>query len=68
MRKVDGGETVVVACNFTAQPQTVSFEPSAQGLHGESVRTLLKTPGAADPSSLHSIQLGPYGVYIGQVQ
>jgi alpha-glucosidase len=68
MRKVDGGETVVVACNFTAQPQTVSFEPSPQGLHGESVRTLLKTPGAADPSSLHSIQLGPYGVYIGQVQ
>jgi hypothetical protein len=29
------------------------------------VKTLLKTPGAADPTSLSQIQLGPYGVYRG---
>jgi hypothetical protein len=29
---------------------------------------LLKTPGASDPASLSQIQLGPFGVYIGEVQ
>jgi alpha-glucosidase len=32
------------------------------------VKTLMKTPGATDPASLGSIQLGAFGVYIGQVQ
>jgi hypothetical protein len=26
----------------------------------------MKTPGAPDPPSLDRVQLGPYGVYIGQ--
>jgi alpha-glucosidase len=68
MRKADDRETVVVACNLTDQPQTISVNLSAQNVHGVGVTTLLKTPGAADPSSLHSVQLGPYGVYIGRVQ
>jgi len=68
LRKAPDGEAVVVACNFTAQPQTVSFNLSAQGVHGSGVKTLLMTPGAADPQSLDSIQLGPYGVYIGAVR
>jgi alpha-glucosidase len=68
LRKAGDGETVVVACNFTDQPQTVSFDVSAQGVSAGRLRTLLKTPGAVDPVSLHSIQLGPYGVYIGRVE
>jgi hypothetical protein len=32
------------------------------------VKTLLKTPGAADPVSLHRVALGPYGIYIGEVR
>jgi alpha-glucosidase len=68
LRKSDNGEAVVVACNFTDQPQSVSFDLSAQGVHGTHLKTLLKTPGAADPASLHSIQLGPFGVYVGRVQ
>jgi len=68
LRKGPNGEAVVVACNFTAEPQTISFDLSAQGIHGTHAKTLLKTPGAADPASLHSVQLGPYGVYIGQVE
>jgi alpha-glucosidase len=68
LRKADNGESVVVACNFTDQPQTVSFDLSPQGIHETGVTTLLKTPGAADPASLRSVQLGPYGVYIGRVQ
>ena len=35
---------------------------------GGKTKTLLKTPGAADPVSLHRVALGPYGVYIGEVR
>jgi alpha-glucosidase len=68
MRKAPDGEVVVVACNFTAQPQTVSLDVSAQGVQGTHATTLLKTPGEADPGSLQSVALGPYGVYVGKVQ
>ncbi len=68
LRKGPDGESVVVACNFTDQPQTISFNLSAQGVQGTRMKTLMITPGAAEPQSLHSIQLGPYGVYIGEVR
>ncbi|MDE3186560.1 MAG: alpha-glucosidase [Acidobacteriota bacterium] len=69
MRQLPGAPTVVVSVNFTAEPQTVSLaipgvDPGASG----KVRTLLKTPGAQDPASLGAIALGPFGVYIGEVQ
>ena len=68
LRKAPGGEAVLVACNFTAQPQTVSFDLTKQGVPHFHLRTLLKTPGAPDPLSLDLVQLGPYGVYIGKVE
>ncbi len=68
LRKSSNGEAVVVACNFTEQPQTISFDLSSQGIHGTGVTTLMKSPGGSDPASLSSVQLGPYGVYIGRVQ
>ena len=68
LRKAPDGEAVVVACNFSAQPQTVNLNPVAHGVHGAGAKTLLKTPGAPDPQSLDSVRLGPYGVYIGQVR
>jgi len=65
MRQAPGAPAVVVSVNFTAQPQTVSLTiPNS----GSKAKTLLKTPGAADPESLGKFQLGPFGVYIGQVQ
>ncbi|MGA2534484.1 MAG: alpha-glucosidase C-terminal domain-containing protein, partial [Terracidiphilus sp.] len=65
MRQTSGAPTVVVALNFTADPQTVSLTvPGADG----KMKTLLKTPGAAEPTSLSQIQLGPFGVYVGEVQ
>jgi alpha-glucosidase len=63
MRLSKGGQAVVVTVNFTADPQTVSLTGPSGAL-----KTLLKTPGAADPISLQSIPLGPYGVYIGELQ
>jgi alpha-glucosidase len=65
LRQAPGKPAVVVSVNFTAEPQTVSL--SVPGLGGK-VKTLLKTPGAADPESLDHFQLGPFGVYIGEVQ
>ena len=68
LRRAPNGEAVVVACNFTPQPQTISFNLKPQGISHFHVRTLLKTPGAPDPLSLDLVQLGPYGVYIGRVE
>lgn len=64
MREATGNPPVIVCANFTAEPQTVSLAvPGA----GASLKTLLKTPGAPDPVSPKEIQLGPFGVYIGEV-
>ncbi|MBB6145788.1 alpha-glucosidase [Silvibacterium bohemicum] len=68
LRQAQGQPAVVVACNFTAQPQKVSFDLSAQGITSKNAKTLMKTPGSSDPASLDAVQLPPFGVYIGQVQ
>ena len=65
-RQAAGAPPVVVAVNFTADPQTVNLV--GPGLPDGAVNTLLKTPGAPTPATLKSIQLGPFGVYIGQLQ
>ena len=68
LRKGPGNTAVVVATNFTAEPQTVSLSAKSAGADGSKLKTLLKSPGATDPTSIESVQLPPYGVYIGQVQ
>ena len=67
-RQIDGQPTVVVACNFTASPQKFAFDLSGTGITSKQAKTLMKTPGSADPASLDAVNLPPYGVYIGQVQ
>jgi alpha-glucosidase len=66
MRKGPGIPPVVAAVNFTSDPQTVNLAPP--GMQAGALTTLLKTPGGVDPTSLKAIQLGPYGVYVGQLQ
>lgn len=68
MREAKGAPAVVVACNFTAQPQTIGFNLSAQGIHSTRVKTLLKSPGTGDPASLKQVKLPAFGVYIGQLE
>jgi alpha-glucosidase len=65
VRQTAGAPSVVVSVNFTAEPQTVSL--SVEGANGK-VKTLLKTPGAQDPASIGQIELGPFGVYVGELQ
>ncbi|HEY1987062.1 MAG TPA: alpha-glucosidase [Terracidiphilus sp.] len=68
MRQGSGSKQVVVTANFTADPQTVNLTGGSAGLKAGPVKTLLKSPGGTDPASLDAIQLGPFGVYIGEVQ
>lgn len=68
LRQAEGAPAVIIACNFTANPQTVSFDLASAGISGKQATTLLKSPGATDPASLDQVQLPPFGVYIGQVQ
>ena len=68
MRQAHGSAQVVVCVNFTAEPQTVNLAIGGAGLKVRHARTLMKTPGAADPASLEAIDLGAFGVYIGEVQ
>jgi alpha-glucosidase len=68
MRQEHGAAEVVVAVNFTAEPQTVNLATVGAGLKAARLKTLLKTPGGPEPKSLAAIDLGAYGVYIGEVQ
>jgi len=68
IRQRNGAPPVVVAVNFTADPQTVNLTASGAGLRANHLKTLLKSPGGADPASIEAIVLAPFGVYIGEVQ
>ena len=68
MRQASGAPPAIVSVNFTAEPQTVNLAAAGAGAGLKKLKTLLKTPGAVDPTASDRIVLGPYGVYIGQVQ
>jgi alpha-glucosidase len=65
MRQGSDGKQIVVSANFTADPQTVNL---SGGLKSSHAKTLLKSPGGSDPQSLDKVELGPFGVYIGEVE
>ncbi len=68
VRQAPGMPQVVVSANFTAEPQIVNLEAGEAGLKPGHLKTLLKSPGEADPVSLDKIELGPFGVYIGEIE
>jgi alpha-glucosidase len=69
MRKGPGKSQVVVAANFTAEPQSVNLGVTGTPeVAGNMARTLLKSPGVVDPGSLESVALPAFGVYIGEVK
>jgi alpha-glucosidase len=67
LRQTPGAPQVVVSANFTAEPQTVNLESGGSGLSAGHLKTLLKSPGGADPVSTRQIELAPFGVYIGEI-
>jgi alpha-glucosidase len=68
MRQAPGAPQVVVSVNFTAQPQIVNLASGGAGLKAGNLHTLLKSPGGTDPKSPDQIELGPFGVYIGELK
>jgi alpha-glucosidase len=67
LRQAPDGTEVLVSCNFTADPQTVNLT-NGSGVKSTHAKTLLKSPSGSDPASLDSVQLPPFGVWIGQVE
>jgi alpha-glucosidase len=61
---------VVIACNFSAQPVTLSLkaEMKSNGVRGSFLRTLVRTDHGMGPMDLDALHLAPYGVYIGEVR
>ncbi len=68
MRQAPGAPQVVVSVNFTANTEIVNLTIGGVGIGERKLKTLLKTPGAVEPVALDRITLGPFGVYIGEVQ
>lgn len=62
-----GGGAIVVACNFTKLPQTVSFDLRREGISATSARSLLGS-NAGGEVSLQKIDLPPFGVFLGEVR
>jgi len=64
-----GHPSVLVALNFTSQAQTVRFDAGKDRLPTASVHTLLtSTPSLDRQSTVNSIELPPYAVWIGSLQ
>jgi alpha-glucosidase len=64
-----GQPAVVVALNFTAEPQTISLDLKGTDATGKRVRTLLTDQASLKgTSSLENITLPPFGSWIGAVE
>lgn len=66
---VAGQPAVVVALNFTAEPQTITLDPRTAEVSGDTVHTLLTNASSLDQqSSLADITLPPYASWIGSLK
>ncbi len=66
---VAGHPAIVVALNFTAQPQTISLDPSKAKISGKTVTTLLtNAPGLKQATSLQNITLPPFASWVGSIK
>ncbi len=68
MRQAPGAHQVLVCVNFMADTEIVDLTLDGPGMRPRQLKTLLKTPGGRDSVAINRIELGPYGVYIGEVQ
>jgi alpha-glucosidase len=62
-----GSEPVLVMMNMSPQPQTSTIDLSGTELRAGKVHTLLSTAEVPNNASLGSMQLPPYGVWIGAI-
>lgn len=63
-----GKDSTLVAVNCTDETRTIVLDPSAYGVHGHVVRTLLTDAAALEGQSTFTIKLPPFASWIGSVQ
>ena len=64
-----GASSVVVAMNCTDQSQTISLDPSAAGVTGTKVKTLLTDDRNTEKkASLKNVTIAPYSSWIASVE
>ncbi len=68
IRVTRNGKAVLVALNFSAQPQTVSFDLTSGGVKGKHLKTLIASFSGAQPKDLGHVTLPSFGSYVGQVE
>ena len=71
LRKPASGPSVLVACNFSAQPKIISVRADFKKaqVRGSFMRTMMQSnPGRSPAMDADAVKLEPFGVYIGQVQ
>jgi alpha-glucosidase len=59
-------ETVLVALNMSGEPQTVSFDLTAQGYPAAKAKSLVTTL-SSPPKDVSQFSLGPFAVYIASI-
>jgi alpha-glucosidase len=65
----DGADSVLVALNMSAQPQTVSFKLNGFGVSGSSLQVLVAAPKQTNEQlGLEKIRLDPFGVLVAEVK
>lgn len=65
----NGSAPVIVAMNMSAQPQTISFDLSQQGVSGTSTRTIASSdPALKSVNSLKNVTLPPFSSWVASVQ
>jgi alpha-glucosidase len=68
-KTADGSDSVLVALNMSAQPQTVSFKLKGFGVNANSLQVLVGAPKQqSEQLGLENVQLAPFGVLIAQVK
>jgi alpha-glucosidase len=70
IRRPATGAAVLVACNFSATPKSLSFKQDLRQNHirGAFLRTLLRSDPSIQPTmDIDAVQLQPFGVYIGEI-
>jgi hypothetical protein len=58
----------LVTLNFTAVPQSVSFDLEHQGVPGKHIRTIIASFSSGEAADLNHMILPPYGAYVGEVK
>jgi alpha-glucosidase len=64
VRKAPGGQTVLVALNMSAKMQAIKYDLTAQGVRGDTAKTLLTTSSL----SLKHLEIPAYGVVVAEVK